>query len=118
MAILTINGLAMPVPQRMRFHYGDVGKLEMNAAGRVVMDRLAQRRTLECGWGYLTAEAAARLRGAVNADTFLSVTAADPQTGAAYTGEYLREGVSCGPLRYAGDTPVGYTDIQLTLVER
>ena len=47
MAILTINGLAMPVPQRMRFHYGDVGKLEMNAAGRVVMDRLTQRRTLE-----------------------------------------------------------------------
>lgn len=118
MAILTINGLAMPAPRRMRFRYGDVGKRETNAAGRTVMDRLAQRRTLECGWGYLPAEAAARLLAAVNADAFLSVTAVDPQTGEADTAEYLREGVVCGPLRYAGDTPLGYTDIQLTLVER
>ena len=90
----------------------------MRGGTRHVRYRKARRAGQKAGARNDTAEAAARLLGAVNADTFLSVTAADPQTGAAYTGEYLREGVSCGPLRYAGDTPVGYTDIQLTLVER
>lgn len=118
MAILTINGEAMPSPKEMKISYAPVGKSESNAAGDTVMDRIALKRTLKATWAYLTALQAASLIGTAQDDYFMTAAYVDPMTGASYSGTFYVKSCELEVVRYEGDVPTAYRDVTITLAEQ
>lgn len=90
--MLKVNGTTIKTPRKMKVGIYDVSKdADRNAAGTILIDRVAVKRKIECEWGALTNTEMSALLSAVTS-VFFSVTYPDPQTGAAKT-------ITC----YAGD---------------
>ena len=118
MAMLKINGLAMPAPSAMKVKLFDLSSgAERNAAGETVMDRVAVKRKLELSWSHLREDELAVLLGAVGAEAFFTAEYPDP------LGEGMRSAVFCcgdrcaGVLRREGGTPI-WTDVEMSWTEK
>lgn len=118
MAILTVNGVDMPSPKEMNISYNPIGKSENNAAGGIVMDRIALKRTISLSWGYLDIDNAVILLSAMQGELFMSVAFYDPATSGAYTGTFYAQTCDASPVRYEGGLPIGYKDVSVTLTEK
>ena len=117
MAILTLGGTAVASPSKINVVIEDVDKIDKNAAGMAVIDRLAVKRRIECEWKYLTNAAAATLLVAA-APVFYTVLYYDPYDNATKTITcYTLEKV-VGTLRYVSTTPVGRDEIKITFREQ
>jgi hypothetical protein len=119
MAILTINGAAMPSPSGLEIAYKSIGKAETSASGETVMDRIALKRTITANFSYLTQEGAKALSQAVmqNAN-FFDLTFYDPMTGTELTGIFRATECRLSPYRYAEGVPVGHREGKITMEER
>jgi len=120
MAILTIAGTAVKSPSKMISVIRDVsGRIDRNAAGTTVIDRIAQKRDLECEWAYLTnAEIETILTKAGESSTFFTVYYYDAQDNANKTITCYVLERSMGVQRYSGTTPVGWENVKITFREQ
>lgn len=118
MAIIAINGLDMPAPQKIDIKYREIGKSETNAAGKIVMDRVALKRDVNCVWRYISKDDMTILLGQITPEPFVRLSFTDPMTGENAEGEYKTADVLIKPLRYENGAPVGYTDVQIDFQER
>lgn len=98
--MIAINQVAIPTPSDLTVSIMDISKAERNAAGTMVIERIATKRKLELSYAYLSKEQAQQVLTAVSAVTF-TVTYIDPQTGATRT-------ITC----YAGDRSAGFLDVK------
>jgi hypothetical protein len=98
--VLKINGVTMPAPSALNVGIMDISKAERNAAGSMVIERIATKRKLELTWGFLTKTELQTLLNAVS-PVFFSVTYHDPQTGSERTGIF-----------YCGDRNIEMIDIK------
>lgn len=81
MAMLLVNGAAVPAPSAMKIALFDVSSAqERNAAGALVMDRVAVKRRIDLSWARLEGDAFRVLLAAVG-NGFFQVSCPDPQTG-------------------------------------
>lgn len=81
MAYLRINGVSVKTPKSLKVLVQDVdGQSTRNAAGRMVRDRIAVKRKLECEWGPLSQSEIATLYNAMSG-AFFNVMYTDPQNG-------------------------------------
>lgn len=116
MAMLTVNGQAVPSPSQMKVAvFEALGGVNRNAAGNAVMDLSAVKRRLELGWAHMSGEALAALLTAMNG--FFEAVYPDPQTGemrsmTCYCGER-----TSGVLRMQDGVPL-WTDVKMTWTER
>lgn len=116
--ILTVNGSEMPSPSLFEIRYADLGKSSTNAAGHTVMDVLGQKRTLQLGWSYLTADKTNELLSAVRQAHFMVLGFYDPQTAGQSEGTFYVDDVLTPAYKYEGDTPVSYKGVKIIFQER
>ncbi len=112
---MKINGTIIKTPSEMRVIISDIdGNSYRNANGKMIRDRLAVKRKLECKWNYLsTAEISVLLKAVKN--EFFDVTYLDPQEGTEITKRF-----------YVGDrtSPVYsfgldlWTDLSMNFIEQ
>ena len=114
--MIKIDGVDIPAPSDYLVGIMDISKAERNAAGTMVIDRIATKRKLELKWNYLTKEKLSELFRSLT-PVFFEVEYLDPQDNGVKTGTF-----------YAGDRRAGaldcrngnirYKDISVNLVER
>lgn len=114
--MLSLAGTSVRAPSLLRVGFSNIAKIEHNAAGLTVMDRLARKRRLEVEWRYLTNAQMSTIAGKVTAP-FFSVSYYDPESGEK-TITCRVENFETGMQRYAGSAAVGWQDVKLELIEQ
>lgn len=114
--MLSLAGTTVRTPSSLRVVFSNIAKIEQNAAGLTVMDRLARKRRLEIEWAYLTNTQMTLIAGKVTAPFFL-VSYYDPESGAK-TITCRSENFETGIQRYAGSAAIGWADVKLELIEQ
>lgn len=88
MALITINGEAIPTPQVYQVTISDVDSIgERTASGLLVRGRVATKRKISFTYNALT-DAQQRFIANKLTDEFFNVVYLDPQTGANATGTF------------------------------
>lgn len=98
MALLLVNGVALPSPTELQVGVMDLSKAERNANGLILIERIATKQKLEMSWAFLTKDNLQQILSAIK-PVFFSVTYPDPELGANRTGTF-----------YVGDRTVGMLD--------
>ena len=114
--MLSLAGTTVRAPSSLRVVFSNIAKIEQNAAGLTVMDRLARKRRLEIEWAYLTNTQMTQIAGKVTAP-FFSVSYYDPESGAK-TITCRVENFETGMQRYTGSAAVGWQDVKMELIEQ
>lgn len=116
MAMLTVNGSAIPAPSKLSVAVFDVsGGVSRSASGGAVIDRTAVKRRLEISWAHMAGDALSMLLGQMGG--FFDVAYPDPQSGNMRTMQcYCSERIA-GILRMGDAGPV-WTDVKMTWTER
>ena len=100
MALITINGVALPTPTELQVGIMDISKAERNANGRMIIERIATKRKLFITYAFLTESDASLVLRQV-APTYYNVTYLDPQDKTMKSGTF-----------YCGDRQLGMVDYQ------
>ena len=114
--MLKIDGAAIPAPSDLIVGIMDISKAERNAAGTMVIDRIATKRKLELSWKYLPKEDVSRVLRLVS-PVFFEVEYIDPQDNTKRTGVFYCGDRSVGALDYKNGV-IRYKDIKFNLIER
>ncbi len=114
--MLKINGTLIPTPSDYGVGIMDISKAERNAAGTMIIERIATKRKIEVVYKYLSQSELSTLLAAVATVSF-TLEYRDPQTGTAKTGSFYCGDRKCGAIDYkAGVTR--WKDISFSLIER
>jgi hypothetical protein len=116
MALITVDGIALPTPSEMSVGVMDLSKAERNANGLMLIERIATKQKIEMTWGYLTENQLKTLLSAVS-PVFFSVTYPDPQTALIKTGTFYVGDRNMGVLDYF-DGIIRYKDLGMNFIER
>lgn len=116
MALVTINGVALPTPSDYQIGVMDITQAERNAMGTMIIERIAQKRKLQLSWKYLNGTLLAQIFTAVN-PVFFDVTYLDPLTNTYKTGSFYCGDRSTGMIDFLNSVP-RYKDVQFNLIER
>jgi hypothetical protein len=116
MALVTANGVALPTPTTYDVGIMDISKAERNAAGTMIIERIATKRQINLSWNFLSASDLSAILNAV-APVFYNVTYLDPQTGTYRTGSFYCGDRNAGMVDYRNGVP-RYKDVKFTLIER
>lgn len=114
--MIKVDGVVIPTPSDLSVGIMDISKAERNAAGMMVIDRIATKRKLELGWKYLPKEDLSKLFKAVS-PVFFQVEYIDPQDDAVKTGVFYAGDRTAGALDYRNGI-IRYKDVKVNFVER
>lgn len=114
--MIKIDGIVIPAPSDLSVGIMDLSKAERNAAGTMVIDRIATKRKLELSWKYLSKEDLSELFTAVS-PVFFTVEYIDPQENKKKIGMFYAGDRKAGALDYINGT-IRYKDITVNLIER
>lgn len=114
--MIKIDGVVIPTPSDYQVGIMDLSKAERNAAGTIVIDRIATKRKLELSWKYLSKEDLSILLTRVSS-VFFTVEYIDPQTNSMKTGIFYCGDRKAGALDYMNGN-IRYKDISFNLIER
>ena len=116
MAMLRVNGAAMPAPSAMKVTVFDVSSgASRNAAGNAVMDRTGVKRRLELAWACLGGDELSALLQAMNG--FFAVSYPDPENGDVRSMSCYCSERSAEVMRMAEGKPV-WTGVKMSWTER
>jgi len=114
--MIKINGVGIPTPSDFSVSIQDISKAERNAAGTMIIERIATKRKLELSWSFLTKTDLSSLLQAVS-PVFFTVEYPDPQTGSNRVGTFYCGDRTCGMLDFKNGVP-RYKDVKFNLIER
>ena len=114
--MIKINGVVIATPSDYSVGIQDLSKAERNAAGTMIIERIATKRKLELSYAYLDKPTLSALLTAVS-PVFFTVEYPDPQDGALKTGTFYCGDRKAGMIVYNNGIPK-WKDIQFSLVER
>lgn len=118
MAMLTVNGAAVPAPSSMEWTVFDVGSsAARNAMGGAVVDRLGVKRRLDLKWAYMSAADMAALLQRLNQAAFFIVSCPDAQSGEIRQMNCYCSEKSAKLSRMRGEIPE-WVDVQMQWTER
>ena len=102
MSTLTVNGTALPEPQKITNNLYMIGDSKRNAAGTMNLQYIANKRKYDIQWGTMTAAQMYSMISILKSSTpQFSATILDPgAAGGSYTGQF-----------YAGD--LAYEDVKI-----
>lgn len=116
MALITVNGVALPTPSDFQASIMDISKAERNAAATMIIERIATKRKLEISYSYLSKSDASKVLNAVS-PVFFAVTYIDPQTGGTRTGTFYCGDRDAGMIDFINGVP-RYKNVKFNLIER
>jgi hypothetical protein len=116
MALITIEGVALPTPSDYNVGIMDISKAERNARGNMIIERITTKRKIEISYSFLTASELADVLQAIS-PVYYDVTYLDPQTGGNRTASFYCGDRSVGMLDFT-DGVARYKDVKFDLVER
>jgi hypothetical protein len=116
MALVMINGVALPTPTEFQVGIMDISKAERNANGMMIIERVATKRKLFLTYSYATASDASAILKAVS-PTFYTVTYQDPQDRTMKSGSFYCGDRNIGMVDYINGIP-RYKDLTFNLIER
>ena len=116
MALIKVGSVDLPTPSDYGVGIQDLSKAERNAAGTMIIERIATKRKLELSWAYLSRTDLAQILNAVS-PTFFTVQYVDPQDNANKTGTFYAGDRKCGMLDFQNSVP-RYKDVGFSLIER
>jgi hypothetical protein len=116
MALITLNGVALPTPTEFQVSYNDISKADRNANGYMIIERIATKRKLFFTYSFVTA-ADANLILQLISPTFYDVTYLDPQDNVMKTGNFYCGDRQLGMIDYQNGV-ARYKDFAFNLIER
>lgn len=117
MAVLTVNGAAVPAPSEMKVALFEVGSGDVrSASGALVRDVVAVKRRLTLRWASLSPEALGSLLGAVSG-AFFQAEYPDPVLMQMRSATFRAGEAAVGVLRMTDGAPV-WTDVTMEWTER
>lgn len=114
--MIKIDGVDIPTPSALVVGIMDISKAERNAAGTMMIDRIATKRKLELNWKYITKENLSIVFKAVS-PVYFQVTYIDPEENEVKTGSFYAGDRKAGALNYNHGN-IRYRDVSVNLVER
>ena len=102
MATLTVNGTALPEPNKLTNNLYMIGDSKRNAAGTMNLQFIANKRKYNAQWGTMTAAQLYSMMSTLKSSTpqFTAVILDPGASGGSYTGQF-----------YAGD--IAYEDVKI-----
>ncbi len=116
MALVKINGVAIPTPSEYSVGIQDLSKAERNANGTMIIERIATKRKIDLSWAYLDRTSLSAILNAVS-PVFFTVEYMDPLDNATKTGTFYCGDRKCGMIDFKNGVP-RWKDVQFNLVER
>ena len=116
MALIKINGVALPTPTDLQIGIMDLSKAERNARGMMMIERVATKRKLEISYSFLSKDDMSQVLNAVS-PVFFTVTYMDPQEDELISKTFYCGDRNCGMLDFRNGVP-RYKDVKFDLVER
>ena len=114
--VLYLNSAYVKTPQKLSVGIYDVSSMaDRNAAGEILIDRVATKRKIECEWGALTNAEISTILALVTS-VFFTVKYPDPQTGAEKT-ITCYVGDRTAPIYRVSGTPV-WEGLKMNLIEK
>jgi hypothetical protein len=114
--LITANGVVLPTPSDFQVGIMDLSKSERNAAGTMIIERIATKRKISLTWSYLSAADLSTILTAVS-PVFYDVTYMDPQTNGLRTGSFYCGDRSLGMISFINGVPQ-YKETKFELIER
>lgn len=114
--MIKIDGVVIPTPSDYQVGIMDLSKAERNAAGTMLIDRIATKRKLELSWNYLSKGDLSNLFKAVS-PVFFIVDYVDPQDDSQKIGYFYAGDRKAGAMDYVNGI-IRYKDISVNLIER
>lgn len=116
MAMLKVNGAAVPAPTALKVTVFDVASdISRNAAGNAVMDLRAVKRKLQLSWAHMNGADFATMLNEMNG--FFEVDYPDPQSGGSRKMNCYCSEREAGILRMDAGNAV-WTDVKMEWTER
>lgn len=114
--MIKINTVTIKTPQRCTIGIEEVSKIERNANGDALIDRMAVKRKIEMKWGALSNSDCSTILTAVS-NVFFQVDYPDPESGTEETIVCYASKKTAPMLKYDNSTPY-WEELSLTLMER
>lgn len=116
MALISINGVALPTPSELKVGKYDISKAERNANGTMIIERITTKTKLSINYKFLTGAQLATVLKMIQ-PTFYNVTYIDPVTNTAKTSSFYPGDRNMGMVDYFNNV-ARYNDISFELIER
>lgn len=116
MALIKINGVDIPTPSDYKIGINDINKVERNANGDMLGERITTKRKIELAWKSLSPSQLSQVFNAVSS-LFFIVDYFDVQDNAARTGTFYAGDRNCGMISFLNGVPK-YEGIKFNLIER
>lgn len=114
--MIKINGVALPTPSDYNVSIMDISKASRNAAGTMVIDRVATKRKIELAWKHLSRTELSTVLKLVSS-VFFTVEYIDPEENDWKTGTFYCGDRTIGALDYRNGN-IRWKDIKFNLIER
>lgn len=115
MALLEIDGVALPTPSEMTVGTMDISKAERNANGNLIIERINTKKKITVQYEYLSASDLAKVLFAVSPTTF-SVRYLDPVTNSFRSAKFYSGDRNAGMIDFINNVP-RYKNIQFDLIQ-
>lgn len=114
--MIRVNGVDLPTPSDYVVGIMDISKAERNAAGTMVIDRIATKRKIEVAWRYLEKSDLSALFSLVS-PVFFTVEYIDPQDNDWKSGTFYCGDRKTGAIDYRNGN-IRWKDTKFSLIER
>jgi hypothetical protein len=116
LALININGVAIPTPSDYVPGILDISKAERNANGNMIIERIATKRKLELGWKFMNQQNMSLILNAIS-PVFFTVDYFDAQLGAMKTGTFYSGDRNPPAFRFINGV-LEYKDVKFNLIEK
>ncbi len=116
MAIISINGVAIPSPTELTVAVQDISKADRNANGTMVLERIATKQKLTCKWGFINDYNLSQILQAISGVSY-SVTYTNPLSYKVETKQMYCGDRQAGYIIKQDDGVILYKDFQVDFIE-
>lgn len=115
MALIEINGVALPTPSEFSVGVMDISKAERNANGNLIIERINTKKKLSLKYSYLSASNLSVILSAISMTTF-NVRYLDPVSNSYRSSRFYTGDRAVGMIDFLNSVP-RYKDCQFDLIE-
>ena len=116
MALISINGVALPTPSEFAVGVFDISKAERNANGNLIIERVTTKQKLTISYAFLSGTNLSTVLNALS-PVYYNVTYRNPLTNLSRTSSFYCGDRNVGMIDFINGIP-RYKDLSFSLIER
>jgi len=119
MATITVNGSALPEPQKVLNNMYMIGDSKRNAAGTMNLQYIANKRKYSVQWGTMTAAQLNIMISTIKSSTpqFTAVIIDPGASGGSYTGQFYAGDIAYDDVKIDSYSNVTFTTVKVDIIE-